>query len=175
MVCTNKFFTSYRVWRTYTGERSQFWCTALIFTRSDGQCFIPPVVGHQITHYTQDLHYNIPSDWDVHNSPSGYIDHDGWHKSMSHFSYMYFFSHLNPQLLLSGVHDIHFDDRALHIFCRHHIQYFILKACDYVHDQPNYDIPNMKLNHLHGIARMDWMGHHGPLKFTLPYMNFFLV
>ena len=34
----------------------------------------PPVVVFQITHYTQDIHYNIPSDQVIHNSPSGYMD-----------------------------------------------------------------------------------------------------
>ena len=79
IVCTYKFFTGGRLWRTHNGERAPFCCTALIFTRSDGQCFIPPVVVHRITHYTQDLHYNIPSDWVIHNSPSGYMDSDCRH------------------------------------------------------------------------------------------------
>ena len=103
---------------------------------SDGQCFISPVVVHQITHYTQDLHHNIPCDWVIHNSPSGYMDHDGWHKSMSHFKFMCCSSPLNHKVLFYGVDDSHFGDRELDIIHIHNIQFFIFKAGDYVNDHP---------------------------------------
>ena len=123
MVCTYKLLAGGRIWRTHTGERTQFWCTAIIFTRADGQCFIPPVVVHQRTHYTQDLNHNIHSDWLIHNSPPGYVDLDGWHKSMSHFASNLCSSPQNPQVLLYDVHDSHFYDRALEILRKHNIQY----------------------------------------------------
>ena len=88
MVYTYKFFMGSMMWRTHTSERAPFWCTSLIFTRDDGQCFIPPVVVHQSTHYNQYPHDNIPSDWVVHNSPSGYMDCDGWHESTTQFASM---------------------------------------------------------------------------------------
>ena len=96
---------------------------------------------------------------------------DGWHKTMSHFPFMCYYSPLNTQVLFYGGHDIHFDDRVLSIFCRHNIQYFILKAGDFVHDHPNYNGPNMKLNNLYGYARMNWVIHHGTLKFTPSHIN----
>ena len=37
VVCTYKFFTGQHIWKYQTGERAPFWCTALIFTRADGQ------------------------------------------------------------------------------------------------------------------------------------------
>ena len=67
MVCTYNFFIGDRLWRTQTGKRAPFWGTSLIFTCDVGQCFIPPGVVQHITHYTQDINHNIPSDWVVHN------------------------------------------------------------------------------------------------------------
>ena len=67
MVFTYKCFKGDRVWSNQTDERAPLWCTAIIFTPADGQCFFFPVVVHQINYYTQDLHFNIPSDWIVHN------------------------------------------------------------------------------------------------------------
>ena len=40
---------------------------------------------------------------------------------------------------------------------------------------PNDNGPNMKLNNLYSNARMNWMRHHGTLKFTPVYMNSVLV
>ena len=130
---------------------------------------------HQSTHNTQDIHYNIPSDWVFHNSPSVYMDRDGWHKSMAHFSSMCFSSHLNSQVLFYDGHGIHFDNRSLNMICRHNIQYFILKSCDYVHDHPNDKCPNMKLNIFYGNSRMNYTRHHGTLNFSPPHINYFLV
>ena len=82
VVCTYKFFTGKRIWKSQIGERAPFWCTSLIFTRADGQCFVPPIIVHQAENYTHDLHWNFPSDWLVHITPSGYMDMDGWMKAM---------------------------------------------------------------------------------------------
>ena len=130
---------------------------------------------HQRRHYTQYLHYNIPSDWVIHDSPSGYIDRDGWHKFMSHFSSMCLSSPLNPQVLFYDGHGSQFNDRALYIICRHNIQSFILKSGDSMHGQPNDNIPNMKLNNLYGNEIMNWMRHHGDLKFAPAHMNSVLI
>ena len=69
IVWTCNLFMSERLWRKHTGKIAPFWCTYLIYNRADGQCFTPPVLVQQITHYTQDIHYNIPSDGVIHNSP----------------------------------------------------------------------------------------------------------
>ena len=37
VICTYKFFQGERMWKVKTGERPPFWCTLLVFTRSDGQ------------------------------------------------------------------------------------------------------------------------------------------
>ena len=69
------------------------------------------------------------------------MDCNGWHKSMAHFSSMCFSSTLNPQVLFYYGYDRKFDDRTLCIFLRQNIQYFILKAGDYMHDETNYKKP----------------------------------
>ena len=52
---------------------------------------------------------------------------------------------------------------------KHNIQSFIIKAGDYMHDKPNDTGPNINLNNFYGNARMNWMRHHGTLKFTPDY------
>ena len=130
---------------------------------------------HQSTHYTQGLHYKIPSDWVVHNSLSGYIDHYGWLKVMSHFSSVYFSSPLNPQSILYHGHGTHFDYGSLNIFWIHYIQYFILKASDSVHDHPNNNGSKLNLKNMYGNARMNCMSKDGTLKFTPAHINAILV
>ena len=49
-----------------------------------------PVIVHQTSDYTQDLHYTIPSDWIIHNTMSGYMDRDLWFVAMTCFlKYVY--------------------------------------------------------------------------------------
>ena len=155
MVCKYKLFMGDRVWMTQTGERAPFWCTALTITRNDRQYLISPVVVHQNIHYTQYLHYNIPSDLVVHNSSSGCMDCDGWHKSMKFYPSMCFYSTLNPQVLFYDGYVSHFYDREFNIPCRQNTQYFIRKTCDYVHEQTNNNGLNMNLKNLYGNARMN--------------------
>ena len=97
----------------------------------------PLVMVHQSTHYTKYIHYNIPSDWVVHNSLSGYMDRIGWHKSMAHCPSMCFSSPFNHQMIFYDGHDSHFYDSVLNILRSHNNQSFILKAGYSVHDQPN--------------------------------------
>ena len=77
VVCTYKLFTGKCLCKYKTGERSPCWCTALIFARADGQYFMPPMIVNQEEKYTQDIHWNLPSDWLVHNTLLGYMDRDG--------------------------------------------------------------------------------------------------
>ena len=147
IICTYKFFMDDRAWRTHTGERVPLWCTGIIFTCTDGKCSIPPFQVHHINHYIQYINCNIPSDWVVRNSPSGYIYHDGWLKSMSHFSSMCFSYPLDTQVLLYYFYASHFDDRMLNILWSHCIQSLILNSGNYVHNQKNYNGTNLKLDY----------------------------
>ena len=82
---------------------------------------------------------------------------------------------LNPQVLFYDGHGSHFDDRALDILRRNNIQSFILKVGDSVHDQPHNNVPNMKFKNLYNNVRMNWIKHHGTLKFTPTHINSVLV
>ena len=127
MICTYKLLNDERMWKTQTGERAPIWCTSLIFTCADGKFSIPPVVVQHITHYTKYLHYNITSDWVVYNLPPGYMDCDGCHKFMAHFSSMCWSSTLKPQVIFYDGHESHFYDSEFNILHRHHIQTFTLR------------------------------------------------
>ena len=56
VVYNYKFFTGDRMCRIQIGEISPLCCTDLIFSRSNDQCFIPPVIVFQVEKYTQYLH-----------------------------------------------------------------------------------------------------------------------
>ena len=70
IVCTYKWCPAERMWKAQTGERAPFWVTLLLFTRADGQCFIPPMVIHQSSEHTYNYNLYIPSDWIVHITKS---------------------------------------------------------------------------------------------------------
>ena len=125
-----------------TGERASFWCTLLVFTQAGGKCFMPPVVVHQAKEYSQDLHHNIPLDWAVHHTPSGYMDRDGWLKEMTQLSNIFGAYPVNNQILFLDGNNSHFDDRALTQMKIKNIQHFILKAGDSIKYQPNDNRPN---------------------------------
>ena len=76
------------------------------------------------------------------------MDRDGWLKSMTQFSNICSASPVNNQILFFDVHDSHFDNRALTQMQSKNIQPFILKAGDYINDQPNDNGPNSKLKDL---------------------------
>ena len=62
VVCTYKFCMVEQIWKMQTGEHAPFWCTLLLWSRADGQCFIPPTVVHQGTNMTEDLQLYLPAD-----------------------------------------------------------------------------------------------------------------
>ena len=136
------------MWKVQTGERVPFWCALLVFTRADGQCFMPPVIVHQAKEYIQDLHHNIPLDWKVHHTLSSYMDRDGWIKATTQFSNICGASPVNNQILFFNGHDSHFDDRLLTQMQSKKIQPFILKAGDSINDQSNDNGPNLRLKAL---------------------------
>ena len=95
---------------------------------------MPPVIIHQAKEYSEDLRHNIPLDWTVHHTSSGYMDRDRWLKAMTQFSNICGASPVNNQILFFDGHDSHFDDRALTHMQNKNIQPFILKADDSIND-----------------------------------------
>ena len=136
---------------------------------------MPPVIFHQAENYTQDLHWNLRSDWIVQNTPSEYMDRDGWIKAMSLFSRACGVIKLNPQVLFFDGHDRHFNDRATHLLQSHHTFPFTLKAGNSINDHPNNNGPNLNLKRYYGIVKLKWQRQHGTMKFTPAHMNYVLV
>ena len=124
---------------------------------------------------TNDLHWNLRSDWLVHNTASEYMDRDGWMKAMSIFSMTCGASKLNPQVLFFDGRGRHFDERATHLLQYHHISPFILKAGNSTNDHPNDNGTKLKLKRYYSIEKVKWNRHHGTMKFTPSHMNSFLV
>ena len=90
---------------------------------------------------------------------------------MAHSTSICYSYTLNSQVLFYDGYGSGFDHKALNILRRHNIRYFILKAGDYVNDQPYNHDPNTKLNNFYFNARMNWLIDHGTLKFSSPQMN----
>ena len=134
-----------------------------------------PRIVHQEENYTKDLHWNLPSDWLVHNTLLGYMDRDGWMKAMSLFSRTCEVSKINPQVLLFDGYDSHFDDRSTHLLWYHHIYPFILKAGDPTNDQPNDNGPNLKLKIYYIISKLKCKRQHGTMKFTPAHIKYVVV
>ena len=174
-MCTYKYFQGERMRKVKTGEHAPLWCTLPVFTRSDVQCFIPPFIVHQSKEYSQDLHHNIPLEWTVHHTPSGYMDRDGWIKAMTQFSNIYGASPVKNQILFFDRHDNHLDGRSLTKIQSKNIQPFILKAGDSTNDQPNENGPNTKLKALYNILKAKWMLKYGTTRFQPRHMNSVLV
>ena len=126
MLCIFKLFTGDRMWGIQTGERAPLWRTSLIFTRADRELFTPPIMVHQITHYSQYIHYNTPSYWLVHISPLGYIYCDVCFRDHSHLYFICCSYNLNPQVLFYDSHHSYFGYRILKILQNHHTQYLSL-------------------------------------------------
>ena len=130
VICTSKFFQGERMWKMQNEERAPLWCTLLVFTRGDGQCFVPPIILHQSKEYSQDIHFNLPLYCTVHHTPSGYMNRYSWIKSMTQISNICGASPVINQILFFGGRDIQFDNCALkQIKCRN-IQPFVLKIGD---------------------------------------------
>ena len=92
------------------------------------------VIVNQVTHYNKDIHYNIPSDWVVHDSTLGYMDCNGRHISMANFPSVCCYSPLNTKVILYYGHAINIDDRESNILWSHLIYYLILKETNYIYD-----------------------------------------
>ena len=163
------------MWEVKTAECAPLWCTLLVLTRADGQCFIPPVIFHQEKEYSQDIHHNIPFDWTVHHTPSGNMYIYGWLKAMSQLSNICGDSPVNNKILFLDGQDSHFDDLTLTQTQRKNTQPFILKSGDSINDQPNENGSNSKLKSLYNVSKDKWMLKYGTTRFQPHQTNYALV
>ena len=110
----------------------------------DGQRFMSPIIMHQSNKYYKDLHFNIPMYRKFHHTPFGYMDRDGWLKSMTQFSNACGASPVNNQTIFFDGHDSHFYDLILIDMDHQNIQPFIPKSGNYINYHPNNNVSNAK-------------------------------
>ena len=175
--CDGIWFDPNRSWiinkmrRNQTVKIAPWCCTVLVFTCADVLWYISPVRLHQSNQYRKDLHYNITSYWEVHNTPLRYMDRDGWIKCILRLSSTCFSFPLNTKVSPYDRHYKHFGYRELNILWSCHIQYFILTSGGSVYHLPSDNEPNVKFNNMYGNIRMDWMRKDITLKFNMDHMN----
>ena len=148
VICTYKLFQGEWMWKAQTGACSPFWCTLIVFTRANGQCFISPIIVHQAKEYSEHLHFIILLKWTAHHTPYGYMDRYECIKAMTQFSNVCGAYPFNNNITFFCGHDSHFDDCAIIHMEHRNIQPFILKAGDSVNNQPNDNGLNSKLKSL---------------------------
>ena len=108
VICTYRLFQGERITKVHNWERAPFWCTLLVFTKADGQCLRTPIILNQSKEYSQYIHLNIPLDWIFRHTQSGYMDREGWLKTMTKFSNICSAPPINNQILFYG-HGSHFE------------------------------------------------------------------
>ena len=127
-----------------------------------------PIIVHQYKEYSEDLHFNIPLDWTAHHKPPGYMDRDGWLKSMTQFSNVCGASPVNNRILFFDGHDSHFDDCTQRQMKCKNTQPFVLKSGKYGNYQTNDNGTNAKLKSLYNGSKSFCMLKYG-MKNILPH------
>lgn len=158
-----------RVFRTTTGEKAPFWVSAWIWTRADGQCFIPPALVHQGSQLSEFHALNLPSDWVVHATPSGYQDRDGFAKVCAQF--IEYCGPKRPQYIFIDGHDSHFDSEALDQLASNNIFVFFLKSNNSEEDQPNDNGPNSALKACYDSKYDDWLHQFDGVPYNGAFFN----
>ena len=120
-----------------------------------------PIIVHQAKDYYEDIHFNIPLDWEFHHTPPGYMDRDRWLKSITQLFNICGTSLVSNQIFFFYGHDIHFDDHTPIHMDHQNIQTFIMKLGDSVNEQPNYNGTNSKFKSLYNEAKNMWMLKYG--------------
>ena len=133
------------------------------------------IIVHQDKDESQDLHHNIPLDWKVHHTKSGYMDRYGWLKDMTHLSNIYGASPVNNQIIFFDGQGSRFDNRILIQTQSKNIYPFILNAGESINYQPKDNGQNSKLKDLYNILKAKWMLKYGIARFQTHHTNSVLV
>ena len=163
-----------RGFRTVTGEKNPFWTTLFFFTRADGARLVPPMVIHQggtATHMPSSVATDLPDDWGVHCTPSGYMDRNGVRVLCERFVKYSGACAENPQYLYWDGHDSHWDPDALDYFAEHHVHVHFLKANDSSNDQPNDMGPNRNIKAIYATCYSEWRARYPGVVYTAEWLN----
>ena len=143
------------------GGKAVYWVTFFYWSRFDGQFTIPPCVVHEGGEMCELFARNLPSDWCVHSSPSGYMDRDGWFKVACHFQ-----KHCGPTrplyLFFDG-HDSHWDPDALQLWFDDKIFSFFGRAHGSDDDNVNDNGCNAKFHAIFESVTGDWQESYPPM------------
>ena len=94
---------------------------------------------------------------------------------MTQFSKIYGASPVKNQIIFFNGHDSHFDERSLTQMQGENIQTFLIKAGDFISNQPNDNWPNSKLKSLYNVSKAKWILNYGNMRFQPHHMNSVLV
>ena len=125
--------------------------------------------------WSEFLSLNLPGNQVVHNTPSGYIDRNGWLKTTENFSSLAGTSAGNPQFLFFDGHDSHWDSDSLDLYSKRNCHPFFLKAGDSTNNQPNDNGPNAAFKVCYNDRKDEWDEQFGTTQYTPPHMNKVLV
>lgn len=145
-----------------------------IVTRADGQTPIPPIIVHQgvsgvvdaDAHLIASLdsagkpQYMSPQEFTIHQSPSGYMDDDGFDKLAVSFAKSC--GPIRPAYLLVDGHDSHFSPVALRVLLENGIRLFFSRSQNSEQDAANDNGPNSKFRSIYNFNMDLFNAKHGP-------------
>ena len=99
---------------------------------------------------------NLPGNWIVHTTPSGFMDRDRWFKTITNLVHLSGASKGNPQFNFFYGHDSHWYPDALDMMKYSHVHAMFLKADDSENDQPNYNGPNAYFKSYYNNQKEIW-------------------
>lgn len=124
---------------------------------------------------TGDLHLNLPEDWLVCNTPSGYMDRDSWQKAIRYFAQKCGATVVDHVLLFFDGHDSHWDPETMDIMKSNYINTFILKVQDLENDQPNDNGANAKLQSCYNLQKAEWDEKFINVRYTPEHLDSILT
>ena len=118
-----------------------------------------------------DYAQNLPGNWTVHATQSGYMDRDGWLMTMRNFTDHVKSSNGNKIFLFFDGHDSHWDADALDHLHRNGVESFFLQSQNSENDQPNDNGPNACLKSCYNEEKYKWDEKFGSFQYTIPHFN----
>lgn len=160
---------------TAQGEHSLFWTSIFYWLNGAGTMPIKPTIVHQggtDTELPARFTHNLPPDWRVHCTQSGYMDRDGFKVCISSLvDYLKENNITKPQFVYIDGHDSHFCAEAMKFALDNNIYIFFLKSNDSINDQPCDMGPNAMLQRYYDQTLLSWQRSHPNVNFNAMFLN----
>lgn len=149
--------------------------TVYFLSQATGQLPVPPLVVHQAAEMNASLALNLPLNWAVHCSPSGYMDEDGWMKQARHM--LASLPAPRPLFHIVDGHKSHWNVDALQLLLDNEIHTVFLRSNNSVNDQVNDNgHVNSALHGCYGEVLEGWRQRYSAVvDITPPYANMVLA